>query len=143
MISIVIFLALYYTKGKTSKPFEKEEKSGVNIPVDKLVLGRTKKGVRKREKKKSYLDFLIIRIARYVRWLGYLDSNQGITVSETVVLPLDYIPRAKTSIEAFFVFVKQFLLFRLDFAKKSLSLSLLIVGFSGSDLHSPVDLFGS
>ncbi len=27
-------------------------------------------------------------------WLGYLDSNQGITVSETVVLPLDYIPRA-------------------------------------------------
>ncbi len=29
------------------------------------------------------------------RWLGYLDSNQGITVSETVVLPLDYSPMAR------------------------------------------------
>lgn len=28
-------------------------------------------------------------------WLGYLDSNQGITISETVVLPLDYIPMAR------------------------------------------------
>lgn len=28
------------------------------------------------------------------KWLGYLDSNQGITVSETAVLPLDYIPIA-------------------------------------------------
>ncbi len=30
----------------------------------------------------------------YNHWLGYLDSNQGMTVSETVVLPLDYIPIA-------------------------------------------------
>ncbi len=29
---------------------------------------------------------------RMFDWLGYLDSNQGITVSETAVLPLDYTP---------------------------------------------------
>lgn len=48
---------------------------------------------------------------RFIQWLGYLDSNQGITVSETVVLPLDYIPRALNSLEIPFLFVNSFFRF--------------------------------
>ncbi len=62
---------------------------------------------------------------RRFHWLGYLDSNQGITVSETVVLPLDYIPRAKRSIENTEGFVKK---------------KLLVVSLAAADLKRPVHL---
>ena len=67
------------------------------------------------------------------QWLGYLDSNQGITVSETVVLPLDYIPRALNSLEILFLFVNSFF-------KKQSKGPLFIVAFSRIDFPGPVNL---
>lgn len=61
-----------------------------------------------------------------ISWLGYLDSNQGITVSETVVLPLDYIPIAKKKIPNSEMKVKNYLLF--------------IVFLSSVDLKSAISL---
>ena len=61
-------------------------------------------------------------------WLGYLDSNQGITVSETAVLPLDYTPIARMD----------YTLFQ---PKSQLKSKLFIINFMMDDFHGTVDLF--
>ena len=61
-------------------------------------------------------------------WLGYLDSNQGITVSETAVLPLDYTPIASKKYRAWGGVCQQ-------------EIVLFVVCFPMLYLASPVDLF--
>ena len=41
----------------------------------------------------------VAKILLYFRWLGYLDSNQGMPVSKTGALPLGDTPSVQTALE--------------------------------------------
>ena len=44
------------------------------------------------EKMKKYLDNFIFLLTFLKKWLGRLDSNQGMAVPKTAALPLGYAP---------------------------------------------------